>query len=334
MPGMAPVTDPAEGGASKAVWMLVAIGSGACLALQARATGQLTEVIGEPLLAAAFNFALGWVIVSLILLAPAPRAGVVRSIAASRAGSLPFWALCSGMFGAVFMVGQAIGVPIVGVAMFTIGVVAGQTANALLVDRAGLGPAGRTAVSPGRVVAAAVAFAGVAVGVSGRVGASLQENLGALLLLPMLAAIIGGAATTVSAAGNGRVAVGSRNLFATTWFNFTSGLTMLIVLVAAGLGTGLMHYDGLGGAPWWAYFGGVVGGLYVITSAAAVRHVGVLLLMLGVLTGQMATALVLDLAAASTRHLVTLPLVAGVLITALAALGAAAAASGKLRFRF
>lgn len=331
------VQTPQHPGGSKLVWMAIAIFSGACLALQARATGRLAEVLGEPLLAAGFNFGLGWVLFSLTLLAPGPRAGLRRSLADAREKSLPLWAICSGFYGAVFMLGQAIGVPIVGVAMFTIGVVAGQTANALLVDRVGLGPAGKAPVSLGRVVAAAVAFAGVAVGVSGRVGTSLQEQAAALLLVPMLAAVIGGAATTVSAAGNGRVAVSSRNLMTTTWFNFSSGLLMLSLLVVIGLASGLMQYSGLAGAPWWAYLGGIAGGLYVIASASAVRHVGVLLLMLGVLTGQMVTALLLDLATPGTRHLVTLPLVIGVLITTLAAVGAAtaaAAASGRLRFRF
>ena len=61
---------------------------------------------------------------------------------AIRNGGLRWWQLLGGLGGALFVASQSITVATLGVALFTVCVVAGQTGNSLVVDQLGLGPAG------------------------------------------------------------------------------------------------------------------------------------------------------------------------------------------------
>ena len=55
--------------------------------------------------------------------------------------------------------------PSLGVAVFTVAVVAGQSSNSLIVDRMGLGPAGKQAITRSRVISAVLAVVAVTVAV-------------------------------------------------------------------------------------------------------------------------------------------------------------------------
>lgn len=191
-----------------------------------------------------------------------------------------------------------------------------------IVDRIGLGPAGKSAVSAARVGAALLALGGVVLAVSGRLGAT-----GSTVLLPVLVAVAGGAAIAMSAANLGRINVASRNFVATSWINFTWGLLALGAVCVVRLATGAVTWPVWSGAPWWAYVAGILGVLYVANSAVAVRHLGVLLLMLMTLTGQMSGALLFDLVDPATRAYLTPTLIGGVAVTLTAALWAVWAAA-------
>ena len=75
-------------------------------------------------------------------------------------------------------------------------------------------------------------------------------------------------------------------------------------------------------APWWAWLGGLVGTVIIGVTAVAVRPLGVLLVMLLMLAGQLVAAVGLDALDPETRGHITLPVVVGLLVT----LGAAALA--------
>lgn len=295
---------------------------GIALAAQSRVNGFMADHTGDALLAAAYTFVTGWLLLTIGLLLQSPREGLRRAYAAYRAGEVRAWVFFAGFFGAFWVASQALAVPLAGVALFTIGAVAGQTGGALVVDRAGLGPAGKRAVSPARAGATLLAIGGVALAVSGRFGVT-----GLTVLLPVMIAVAGGAAIAVSAANNGRINVASRDFVATSWINFTWGSAALVAICLARLATGVVTWPDWSGAPWWAYSAGILGVLYVANSSVVVRHLGVLLLMLMTLTGQMSGALLLDLVNPVTRAYITPTLIAGVTVTLAAALLAAWAAN-------
>ena len=297
---------------------------GVALAGQSRINGHLAAHTQDAVLAAAFTFFTGWLLLCVGLTLRTPRAGLRQAYATYRAHQIPAWVFFSGFFGALWVVSQAFAVPLAGVALFTVGAVAGQTGGGLLIDRIGLGPAGRQVISPSRIGAALLALGGVTLAASERV-----SSAGLSVLVPVVVAVLGGAAIAMSAANNGRINIASRNFVATSWINFTWGTAALLVICGTRLASGATLWPDWTGAPWWAYFAGVLGVAYVANSSVVVRHLGVLLLMLMTLTGQTSGAVLFDLLDPATRAYLTATLLGGVGVTLVAALWAVRAAARR-----
>ncbi len=296
-------------------WAVLTLVAGTFLSLQSRMNGELATVSGRGLDAAMWSFGSGLVVVTGIVLAsPRARAGFVSLRDALRAKSIRPWQCLGGAVGGLYVFNQAYAVPIAGVALFTIAVVGGQTANAIVVDRFGIGPAGRVAVTRSRVAAAALATVGVVIAVGGRV-----TGTSGAVVIPVVLALVVGALMTAQQATNGRVNVASHNPFTTTWLNFAMGTAMLLVLAVPGALTGSFGGPGSIAAPWWAWFGGVLGIAVVAVSAVAVRQLGVLQVMLLMLLGQLSSAVVLDALSPATRGHITPVVIVGLVITLVAA---------------
>ena len=130
---------------------------------------------------------------------PRLRHGVVTGVRAYRSGDLVWWQFLGGLGGALIIAGQSIVVPILGVALFTVAVIAGQTANSLVVDRAGLGPAGRQPITrpDGSWLRGSR---------RSRWQSACGARAGRSRFAPVLLAVVAGAATAIQYAVNGRVA--------------------------------------------------------------------------------------------------------------------------------
>lgn len=321
MPTDSPLDRPGhDAGPVVALSALAALVCGAGSAVQARANGALATAFGAPVEASLWSFGSGWLVLVVGLVAlPRARAGLRRVVAAVRAAHLQWWELLGGLAGGFFVGVQTFAVPQLGVALFTIALVGGQTTNALLVDHLGLGPAGRTHVTAGRVAAALVTFVGVAVATTARSGSGHALSLPAVVL-----AVLAGAGMAVQQAINGKVNGTSRDPVATTFINFSWGLLALTGWACALAVRGGLHAPTTLDVPWWAWLGGVIGVAYIAASAVVVRHLGVLVTALMTLTGQLVTAVLLDLLSGSAP--VSAQLVAGVAITLAAAAGAGIAA--------
>lgn len=136
---------------------LLVLLSGALLAVQAPLNATLSRAVGSPVNAALVSFLVGTVALAVVAgsLRAAPDPGAVRS--------LPWWAWCGGLCGAVFVAGAAYAAPRIGVAtMLTLGI-ASQLLAAIAIDHFGvLGVASR-AVSTGRVVGVLLVIAGAVI---------------------------------------------------------------------------------------------------------------------------------------------------------------------------
>ncbi|WP_281177616.1 DMT family transporter [Kribbia dieselivorans] len=293
--------------------MTAALVAGLATSLQSRMNGELAVITGVPIEAGLVSFLGGLAVLTMLLVLPAVRRGMGRVGEAVRDGSLKWYQCIGGFIGGIFVVNQTIAVPLLGIALFTVGTVAGQTANGLLVDRFGIGPGGPKPIQGLRVAAALLALFGVVVSVSG----ALEGSVG--VVVPMITTVLVGAGIAIQQGTNGRVTVASRNVFTTTWINFFFGSVLMCVVAAWEFGTGRVHYVSMADAPWWTFLGGVMGIVVVATAAWAVRHLGVLVFGLALLLGQLASALVLDLVNPAARDSVTPTVVAGVLITLVAA---------------
>lgn len=262
--------------------------------LQSRVNGELAQRVDSGALAAAISFGTGLVLIAVLVAAvPSARRGVPRVFRALRRRELAPWMLLGGIGGASFVAAQGVVVPVAGVALFTVAIVAGLTANSLVADRLGVGPGGRRPVTGTRMAAAAMAVAGVALAVSGE----MSSGTGAAALLPI--AFVAGALVALQQGVNGRVAVAARSPLTAALGNFTVGFAVLAALTAV---TVLLSADAPTAppAPWekpLLWLGGPIGVAFVIVAAFAVRGLGVLLFSLLTIVGQLIGGVVIDLLA-------------------------------------
>jgi transporter family-2 protein len=301
---------------NKSIGVGLGVVSGLAMATQGQINGRLGSELHDPMLAAVISFGGGLV----VLLAALPfsakmREGVRNVRAAVRAGNLRPWHCLGGVGGATFVASQSITVSIIGVSLFTVGVVAGQTVSSLFVDRVGLGPAGPQPLSPPRVLGALLTLAAVAGSLSG----GLDGGSGGLALfaLPLVAGVL----LAVQQAVNGRVREASGSALTATLINFTSGTAVLAVgwlvsLAVRGGPTGFPQNPVL-------YLGGLVGILFIALASFVVKWTGVLLLGLAAIAGQLIGATLLDLLFPTAGAHLTLPILIG---TAVALAGVAVAA--------
>lgn len=220
--------------------------------------------------------------------------GPVRRALASipgivRARRLLWWQLLGGVAGAWLVTTQGIVVPLVGVTLFMVSVVAGQIVGSLLVDRFGMSPAGMLPVSAARGVAAVLAAVAVIASAWPRLADDAQVSW--VLLMAALA----GAGTAVQQAINSRVAVGTGQPIAATTVNFMVGLFALTLVLG---GQTLLAGPPTGNLPDepWFYLGGPIGVLFIALAAWAVRPLGVLTFALLAVMGQLLGAVGIDLA--------------------------------------
>ncbi|MBD8219680.1 DMT family transporter [Microbacterium sp. CFBP 13617] len=259
---------------------------GALTALQARINGTLGAEIADGIVAAAISFSSGLLIlVALSALVPEGRRGFGRLLSGIRSRSIPPWMLLGGLAGAFTVASQGLTVATIGVALFTVGFVAGQTTGGLVLDRVGYGPAGVVPVTVRRLVGAVLAIAGVIVCLSG-------DALGGVPLWMLVVPAIAGAGVAWQQGTNGRLRVRVESPLTATLVNFVGGTAVLVVAAVV--------HVGVVGAPRviptepWLYVGGAVGVVYIFLSAVVVRRTGVLLLGLGSVVGLLSTSVLLD----------------------------------------
>jgi len=277
-------------------------------ALQSRMNGGLAEAWSNPIAAATFSFGTGLVALTLMVIVVRPiRVGTIGVLRALRESRLRWWELAGGLCGATFVITQSSVVPLVGVAAFTVGVVAGQTASSLVVDRLGLGPRGGIPISASRLVAAGLAVSAVAIAVGGRAASEMPS------VIPLLAALGAGVLVAFQQAFNGRVTMESGNAISATWVNFLLGTIMLSVLLGATHGASLSRNISMDVEP-WLLLGGIVGLVFIALAAWSVPRIGVLLTALLAVAGNLTSSLILDIVLPTTGTVVNVALVTGVAV--------------------
>jgi transporter family-2 protein len=287
--------------------LAAAVVAGALVALQQRVNAELKTELGDALLVALVSFGIGLVVVAAVVLArPAARAAV------RKVREVPWVERLGGLGGATLVAVGAAAAPEIGVALFTVALVAGQTSGGLAVDRLGLGPGGTHHLTRPRVAGAVLCLVAVGVSVLGDVARAADP----LLLVLCLAA---GFAVSVQQALNGRVRRTTGDAGVATLVNFLVGTTALAAGVLVHLAvTGLEVGSWPGPDQWYLYTGGPMGAAFVAVAAVVVRLLGVLRLGLAVIAGQLGGALLLDLTLPVHGRGVDLLTVLGVVLTLVA----------------
>ena len=135
--------------------MLAVVFGGAATALQAPTNAKMMGAVGSPVNAAFVSFAVGTAALGIL----AVLLQVRPDMAASRA--LPWYAWIGGLYGAIFVVAAAWGVPRLGVATTIILMVAGQLLLSVALDHFGAMGMPKQPISLGRVAGIGLVIAGV-----------------------------------------------------------------------------------------------------------------------------------------------------------------------------
>lgn len=285
----------ARGADAFAVAVVVAVISGAMVAVQTRINGVLAEHIGH-FPAAGVSFATGLTLLSTLLVLQPFRRHLAAVPASIRGHRLRWWQVLGGVGGGLIIATQTYAVPLIGVSAFLIAIIGGQGTGALLVDRAGLGPAAAMPLSFMRVAATVAGVGGVAVAATAG-GSSDGAAFGGIVLpvLPLVLAFAVGLGGAVQYAFNALVTTVTHDPMATTWINFAiGGTTVAIIASGVALGSSLSAPTSWT-APWWAWVGGPCGVVVIAGAAWAVQHTGVLVYGLIAVTSQISAGVALDL---------------------------------------
>ncbi|KAB1111371.1 DMT family transporter [Micromonospora aurantiaca] len=294
----------------------LATASGVMVAVQSRINGELGVRLADGIAAAVVSFGVGLLILLVLVPAtPGGRRGLAALRGALRSGALRPWQCLGGVCGAFLVATQGLTIGALGVAVFTVAVVAGQSGSSLLVDRAGIGPAGRQPVTPNRLIGAVLTVLAVLLAVGDRLG---DPHALALALLPLAA----GVGIAWQQAVNGRVRAAAGSAMTATLVNFTVGTAALLVTFAVDLAVRGRPAGAFPDEP-WLYLGGPLGIVFIALAAALVRFTGVLLLGLATIAGQIVGAVLLDLVLPTAASHPGLDTLLGAALTMVAVLVAA-----------
>lgn len=272
--------------------LAVAAVGGASIAVQSRINGELGGRIHDGIAAALISFSGGLlVLVVLVVAVPANRRGVrrlldaVRGRARADTPALSWWHCLGGLSGAYLVLTQGVVAGVIGIAIFTVAIVGGQSASGLVVDRIGLGPAGPQRITVFRVLGAVLAVLAVGIAVADRLGVDGQVALAAL---PALAGI----ALAVQQAVTGRVSATAGTPITAAMVNFLVGTIGLAVALAVEIA--IRGLPGELPADPVLYLGGLLGIVAIGGAGWMVGTTGVLLFGMASISGQLVAALVLD----------------------------------------
>jgi bacterial/archaeal transporter family-2 protein len=283
--------------------------------LQSAVNGALGATVGDGNAAAVVSFGSGLLIMIVVVGAhPRLRSRALRLPGLIRRGNLGLWNYLAGLCGAAVVLSEGIAVGSLGVAVFQISLICGLIISGVICDRMGVGATLAQPVSGVRMLGAGLAVLATAVAVSPNFHVPHAIFLAAL---PFGAGLLAG----WQPAGNAAVARETGSLIVAVAFNFLVGFTVLSAGLLIRLASGAARFA----LPpvWWMYTGGALGLLCIGLTALLVRGLGLLLLGLGSIAGQLAGSLVFNgvvPGTATTLHIVTV--VGTVLALAAAAIAA------------
>lgn len=302
--------------------ILITFVASVIITAQSSINSELNTYTENPLITALINFTTGLMVLSVMMILSRPiRKGFISIPRLVREGRLKRWQLFGGLSGAFFVASQSSLVQVIGVAIFTVAAVAGQTSAALLVDKLGIGPAGKQPVTLMRIGAAILGIVGVLVSVLG------QDSTGQFAFGAVLISFAAGALVSTQPALNGQIANHTGQPAAATMVNFIVGFITLVVVYAVAHQVNPQSFN-VPPMPWEnpvIWLGGPFGVLFVLTASFMAKTLGVFLFTLTSVVGQLSGAILMDVLFPTASTNITWQLLLGISITG----AAVVLASGK-----
>jgi bacterial/archaeal transporter family-2 protein len=267
--------------------VIASVFAGLGVAVQSRINGELGLALGNGSLAAVVSFGSGLVLLLAALIFWRPgRVGFGHLFHALREKVLPWWSIFGGVAGALFVLSQGLFAGVIGVALFIVAVVTGQTLGAVIIDSNGLFGARRVALTPTRLGGAVTVLAGVVVATTFWSDAAV--TVGWSVSLPLVSGMLVGWQQAV----NGRVKRVAQSSLTATALNFFVGTVVLVLVLTVSLF--FDSFPEVWPTAWWLYAGGALGAVFIAVQVITVNKIGVLALGVSLITGQILGSLALD----------------------------------------
>lgn len=294
-----------------ALLVVATILAGTLSPLQSTVNGALGQSIHDGNAAAVVSFGSGLILMAVIVFArPTTRRQALSLPSRVRTGDLGWWNCLAGLCGGAVVLSEGVSVGALGVAVFQIALVSGMIVSGVICDRVGVTAEVKQPLSPSRLLGAVLAIAATALAIS---PSFHVPGTVVLAIMPFAAGLLAG----WQPAGNSAVARSTGSVLVSIGFNFLVGFAVLLVGFLVRLALGSAHF--VLPDTWWMYTGGVLGLLSIALMALLVRGLGLLLLGLSSVAGQLLGSLVLDAVNPSVGHAVHLVTVAGTVLGIVAA---------------
>ena len=289
--------------------------SGILISIQSRANGELSHRLNNSIEAAFISFSTGLIVLIFIAIVNKKvRAGMGNLRSSLKNGALSWWQIPAGSLGGVFVALQTQVVPIIGVAIFSVASIAGQTAVSLFVDRVGLTGGGKKPITKRRIAAATITVLAVLLSVVDKL------NLATFSIIAVLLALTSGALVGVQRALNGQINEHTKQSFSTSLLNFIMGTSTLLIIWLVNIGFAQGKVSPLPGWNIFLYLGGRIGVVYIAFSSTIVQHLGVLTFTLFSVGGTLIGSFLIDLVIPTNGMKVTWYLFGGLALTYLGVL--------------
>jgi len=294
-----------------ALLVVATVLAGALGPMQAAVNGRLGATIGDGHAAALISFGTGLVLMAVVVLArPATRRQALAVPGHVRSRTIPWWNYLAGLCGAVIVLSEGVTVGILGVATFQISLISGLVISGVVCDRLGVTASVKQPLTATRLLGAALAIVATVVVISPSF--SVPHTI-VLAIMPFVGGLLAG----WQPAGNAAVADVTGSMLVSIGWNFLVGFTALLVAYLVRAVTVGVDFQLPG--EWWMYLGGPLGLLSIALMALLVRGLGLLLLGLASVAGQLVGSLVLDATIPALGHTVHVATVVGTVVALVAA---------------
>ncbi|WGH83591.1 DMT family transporter [Auritidibacter ignavus] len=278
---------------------------GCIMPAQAAINARLRVAVQSPWVMSTISFGVGTA--GLAILALIADGGIGFDLVGV-ATQHPWWIWLGGAFGMVGMTSIVLLIPHLGAMLTTVSLLVGQILTAALVDHFQLFNAPHHRLTPLRVVGMVLVLVGAiaTVYLGNRASLRLQRNLQRMAdddpmagqstrqVLLLLAGLGIGLLYAFQAAVNGTLGEVLGSPVKSALISFTVGFVGLLILLII-LRPRLQLTDPTGkGNPWWIWIGGLIGAIYIYTTAALVPLLGAGATMILLQTGMLIGSLIID----------------------------------------
>lgn len=274
---------PVARGAIVIPMIIASLAAGIAISVQTSANGHVNVLLGSPVLATWVNHVSAVSISVIVALAMGAFPRAKRTLRAHR-GQIKWWWFLGGVLGLGGVFTIIATTPLLGVVVVGVAITLGQLAGSIIADSGSLSPGGRKPLTGLRIAGVAVAIVAVAAGAVGR----LQVDNWWVIALVVLAGIL----IATQQAFNGWLVVVTGEFAVMSAINF--GISLVFTSIALVATASVLPID-FAAIPPWAPIGGIISAVVGVISALAIRHVGVLTVVLCIAAGQAIGGIVMDL---------------------------------------